>query len=68
MDSRHGIGEEASTGISELDAALGGLYWGDNVVWDAHGEVTARPTAICRAGEAQQSLAATAAPPEGDRR
>ncbi len=25
----------ASTGISELDRALGGLYWGDNVVLDA---------------------------------
>ena len=24
-----------TTGVSELDRALGGLYWGDNVVWDA---------------------------------
>jgi transcriptional regulator with XRE-family HTH domain len=24
----------ASTGVSELDAALGGLFWGDNVVWE----------------------------------
>ena len=24
----------ASTGLVELDAALGGLYWGDNVVWE----------------------------------
>jgi transcriptional regulator with XRE-family HTH domain len=23
-----------STGVSELDAALGGLFWGDNVVWE----------------------------------
>jgi transcriptional regulator with XRE-family HTH domain len=23
----------AKTGIAQLDAALGGLYWGDNVVW-----------------------------------
>lgn len=28
------LGETASTGISELDLALGGLYWGDNVVWE----------------------------------
>jgi hypothetical protein len=26
--------ETASTGIRELDLALGGLYWGDNVVWE----------------------------------
>jgi transcriptional regulator with XRE-family HTH domain len=26
--------ETASTGIAELDATLGGLYWGDNVVWE----------------------------------
>jgi transcriptional regulator with XRE-family HTH domain len=25
----------ATTGIVELDAALGGLFWGDNVVWEA---------------------------------
>jgi transcriptional regulator with XRE-family HTH domain len=25
--------ESAGTGIAELDRALGGLYWGDNVVW-----------------------------------
>jgi transcriptional regulator with XRE-family HTH domain len=24
----------ATTGITELDAALGGLFWGDNVVWE----------------------------------
>jgi transcriptional regulator with XRE-family HTH domain len=27
----------ASTGIDELDAVLGKLYWGDNVVWDLEG-------------------------------
>jgi transcriptional regulator with XRE-family HTH domain len=26
--------ETASTGVAELDHALGGLYWGDNVVWE----------------------------------
>lgn len=26
-----------STGIDELDAVLGQLYWGDNVVWDVEG-------------------------------
>src|SRR5260221_11946454 len=25
--------ESAGTGFAELDRALGGLYWGDNVVW-----------------------------------
>ena len=25
--------EVAGTGVAELDRALGGLYWGDNVVW-----------------------------------
>jgi transcriptional regulator with XRE-family HTH domain len=25
--------ETAGTGVAELDSALGGLYWGDNVVW-----------------------------------
>jgi len=25
--------ESAGTGVPELDRALGGLYWGDNVVW-----------------------------------
>ena len=25
--------ESASTGVAELDRALDGLYWGDNVVW-----------------------------------
>jgi DNA-binding XRE family transcriptional regulator len=25
----------ATTGIAELDDALGGLFWGDNVVWEA---------------------------------
>ena len=25
--------ESAGTGVAELDRALGGLYWGDNVVW-----------------------------------
>lgn len=26
--------ETASTGIAELDLSLGGLFWGDNVVWE----------------------------------
>lgn len=26
--------DTASTGVSELDAVLGGLFWGDNVVWE----------------------------------
>lgn len=26
--------QTATTGVDELDLALGGLYWGDNVVWE----------------------------------
>ncbi len=25
--------DSAGTGVAELDRVLGGLYWGDNVVW-----------------------------------
>jgi len=31
----------ASTGVAALDAALDGLYWGDNVVWEAEGPAAA---------------------------
>ena len=27
----------ASTGVAELDGVLGGLFWGDNVLWEASG-------------------------------
>lgn len=33
----------AGTGIPELDRALGGLYWGDNVVWEAEDEGVVEP-------------------------
>ena len=32
-----------ATGIETLDRAIGGLYWGDNVVWEVTGSVTAAP-------------------------
>jgi transcriptional regulator with XRE-family HTH domain len=32
-----------ATGIDTLDRAIGGLYWGDNVVWEVTGAVTAAP-------------------------
>lgn len=35
--------ETASTGIAELDEALGGLYWGDNVVWEPEEGGSAEP-------------------------
>jgi transcriptional regulator with XRE-family HTH domain len=35
--------ETASTGIAELDATLGGLYWGDNVVWEHEEGASADP-------------------------
>ena len=33
----------ATTGLPELDRALGGLYWGDNVVWEAEDENVVEP-------------------------
>jgi transcriptional regulator with XRE-family HTH domain len=33
----------ASTGVRELDSALGGLYWGDNVVWEQDAPDAAEP-------------------------
>ncbi|HEX2104713.1 MAG TPA: XRE family transcriptional regulator [Solirubrobacteraceae bacterium] len=33
----------ASTGVGALDAALDGLYWGDNVVWEAEEPAAAEP-------------------------
>lgn len=35
--------ETASTGVAELDHALGGLYWGDNVVWEPDEGGSAEP-------------------------
>lgn len=33
----------ASTGVETLDAALGGLFWGDNVVWELEEGASAAP-------------------------
>ena len=33
-DLPHARRDTASTGVAQLDAALGGLFWGDNVVWE----------------------------------
>ena len=33
----------ASTGVAPLDAALDGLYWGDNVVWETEAEDALAP-------------------------
>ena len=33
----------ATTGLGELDAALGGLFWGDNVVWEAEDAASLEP-------------------------
>lgn len=37
------LGDTASTGIPELDLALGGLFWGDNVVWELEEDCPADP-------------------------
>src|SRR4051812_41082449 len=31
------LDQRVSTGLDALDAVLGGLYWGDNVVWQLDG-------------------------------
>jgi len=43
----------ASSGIDALDAALGGIYWGDNVVWEREESASVEPfyKAISQAGE-----------------
>ena len=33
MLEQHGSEQRVSTGLEPLDSVLGGLYWGDNVVW-----------------------------------
>ncbi len=33
----------ATSGIAELDAALGGLFWGDNVVWETDDRAALEP-------------------------
>ena len=33
----------ATTGLAELDAALGGLFWGDNVVWETEDAESLEP-------------------------
>ncbi|MBW3593927.1 MAG: hypothetical protein KY396_09565, partial [Actinobacteria bacterium] len=35
--------DTASSGVAELDAALGGIYWGDNVVWQLDEGASADP-------------------------
>src|SRR5690349_2437080 len=50
-----------STGLDALDAALGGLFWGDNVVWHVDGvspELFYR--AIARLGDAFESKTSVA--------
>ncbi len=34
MLEHHSSEQRVSTGLDALDSVLGGLYWGDNVVWD----------------------------------
>ena len=49
----------ATTGIPELDLALGGLYWGDNVVWELEGSGAVEP--FFRAATARADAYHTAA-------
>ena len=47
-----------TTGVSELDRALGGLYWGDNVVWDAEAADDVGPFYAAAAAKASEYDAA----------
>ena len=47
-----------TTGVNELDRALGGLYWGDNVVWDAEGADDVVPFYAAAAAKAPEYDAA----------
>ena len=47
-----------TTGVSELDRALGGLYWGDNVVWDAESADEVGPFYAAAAAKASEYDAA----------
>ena len=44
----------ASSGIPALDEALGGLYWGDNVVWQADDDAPVEAFYRAVAGTASQ--------------
>jgi transcriptional regulator with XRE-family HTH domain len=46
--SRHTLGP--STGVADLDRALDGLYWGDNVVWEPDDSDAATPFYAAIAG------------------
>src|SRR3954454_23719489 len=41
----------ASTGVAALDAALDGLYWGDNVVWESEDPTAVEPFYGALAGQ-----------------
>ena len=47
-----------TTGVGELDRALGGLYWGDNVVWDAEAADDVGPFYAAAAAKASEYDAA----------
>ena len=45
------LDQRVSTGLDALDTVLGGLYWGDNVVWQLDGARSRRSTGRSRPGE-----------------
>ena len=53
------VAETASSGVPELDEALGGLYWGDNVVWqtDERGDVGPFYEAVAKTAASYHSAA-----------
>jgi transcriptional regulator with XRE-family HTH domain len=46
--------ETASTGVAGLDAALGGVFWGDNVVWELEDGGTLDPFVTALLGAREQ--------------
>jgi transcriptional regulator with XRE-family HTH domain len=46
--------ETASTGVAELDHALGGLFWGDNVVWEVEEGASVEPFLVAIADRADE--------------
>lgn len=44
----------ATTGLAELDAAMGGLFWGDNVVWEAEDAESLEPFFAAVAGSRER--------------
>ncbi len=52
LQSKDGVAATATTGVAELDGAMNGLYWGDNVVFDAETQAEVEPFYVAVAAQA----------------